>query len=251
MIWRTIMIIFFSHLFFGVQSQTLGPYLISTSGEEYTTDEFSVYASIGEPINTMETDGQITISQGVLQSIFTTGTEGLQNCASNTGRMFFEDCDDGTLFFFIEDQNGKVLDPYFGEGITFEDRDGITVNFGYKKATFPTPCSKAEEAVLLTCIEEVTTTSVVNILDESLVIIYPNPSFGQFTMDLSHIEDRVKEVSVYDILGKQIELTRQDFPVGTTNIEINLDFISPGTYLLQVETESGLINKKFVINKDQ
>ena len=77
------------------------------------------------------------------------------NCENNTGTFFFENCDDGVLFFFLRTEDGRVYDPYFDAGITFNPIDGQRINFDFVDASFPSPCSVAEKAIVLTCIEEI------------------------------------------------------------------------------------------------
>lgn len=76
------------------------------------------------------------------------------DCSKNSGTIFFENCDDGTLYFFIESDNGQIFDPYFDDGISFNVNDATRVNFDYIDANFDSPCSIAEKAITITCIEE-------------------------------------------------------------------------------------------------
>lgn len=77
------------------------------------------------------------------------------DCARFSGQVFFEECDDNGLFYFIRLTDGRVIDPYFADGVNFTPEEGQQVNFDYVLADFATPCSIAEAAVLLTCIEEI------------------------------------------------------------------------------------------------
>jgi len=77
------------------------------------------------------------------------------DCSNYSGQIFFEECDDNGLYFFIRLADGRVIDPYFADGIDFVPLNGQQVNFDYVIADFATPCSIAEAAVLLTCVEEV------------------------------------------------------------------------------------------------
>lgn len=232
-----------------LDAQKLGPYLISTSGHQYNSESISLYASIGEPINTFETDGDVNFSQGVLQSILQTGSEGLQSCESNSGRMFFENCDDGTKFFFIEDQNGFILDPYFGEGVEFEDKDDITVNFGYKPADFETPCSQAVQAVILTCVEEATTTSTSDILYSEKLLVYPNPSQGLLTINGTELPEKIRAINIYNNIGK---LVWKNSELKTTKKQVfDIRLIEPnsGIYHIQFVTDTGNFSQQIVIQK--
>ncbi len=229
--------------------QKLGPYLISTSGQQYETESISLYASIGEPINTFESDGDVNVSQGVLQSILNAGTEGLQSCDSNRGRMFFENCDDGTEFFFIEDQNGTILDPYFGEGVEFSEENGITVNFGYRPADFASPCSQAEQAIELTCVEKAVTTSTDDFIKRGNISIYPNPSNGQLFINKLDLQEELRSMRMYDALGRLVWEEANPSILKKKEIEIIVRGLSNGLYHLQFLIEGGLISERIIIEK--
>ncbi len=242
-----IIILCFSSL--SLDAQKLGPYLISTSGHQYNSESISLYASIGEPINTFETDGDVNVSQGVLQSILKTGSEGLQSCESNTGRMFFENCNDGTQFFFIEDQNGKILDPYFGEGVEFEDQDNITVNFGYKPADFNSPCSQAEQAVVLTCVEESTTTSTYDISKSEKLLVYPNPSQGLVTINSTELPQKIKSINIYNNLGMLV-WKKSDLKTSNKEVfDIRIGELGSGIYHMQFITEESIFVDQIILQK--
>jgi len=80
-------------------------------------------------------------------------TNPIPDCNNNSGTIFFRDCDDGQLFYFIETADGIIYDPYFDNTITYEPIDGQKVNFDFVDATFDSPCSIAEKAITITCIE--------------------------------------------------------------------------------------------------
>ena len=77
----------------------------------------------------------------------------VDNTCSNTGTIFFEHCDDGRLFYFLRTSDGRVYDPYFGTGITYEPVNGQQIKFDFVDANFSSPCSNAEKAITLTCLE--------------------------------------------------------------------------------------------------
>ena len=75
-----------------------------------------------------------------------------QQCTQQAGTIFFDQCDDGTEFFFIE--SGEVIyDPYYAEGLEFDHQNGQQVFFDFIDADFETPCAVAEKAIIITCIE--------------------------------------------------------------------------------------------------
>ena len=89
------------------------------------------------------------------------------DCASNRGEMFFQTCADGNRFFLIRTEDGQILDPYYGPGINFTESDGQIVQFDYVAAGFPAGCSSANQAVTITCIEEVIPEEFANDIPEN------------------------------------------------------------------------------------
>ena len=75
------------------------------------------------------------------------------DCSNHTGTIVFDNCDDGTPFFFVQLTDGSLLDIYFAAGINFEPIDGQQVKFDYTTVDFNSPCSIADQAVEVTCIE--------------------------------------------------------------------------------------------------
>jgi len=75
------------------------------------------------------------------------------NCNNNTGTFFFRNCDDGTPFVFIQTADGTIYDPYFDGNISYTPIQGQTVNFDFNPADFDTPCSIAEQAIVINCLE--------------------------------------------------------------------------------------------------
>ena len=76
------------------------------------------------------------------------------NC-QHTGTIFFDNCDDGRIFYFLRMEDGRIVDPYFDETISFNPIDGQRIKFDFVDANFSSPCSIAEKAIILTCVEEI------------------------------------------------------------------------------------------------
>ena len=82
--------------------------------------------------------------------------------------------------------------------------------------------------------------SVVNVNNESIINIYPNPSHGSFTVEGEFIEN----ITVYNVNGqvvKEIKNTELDKMLNITNLD-------SGFYILKVETKNGVVNKKISVN---
>lgn len=145
----------FTILLLQLDAQQLGSHLISNGGAVMSNENCQLYSAVGEPMNTNISLNNETIQQGVMPSVFSGGMldPNTADCASNNGLIFFEDCDDGVEYFFIS-SNGLTLDPYYDDGVSFSHLDGQRVNFAYVDADFESPCSFADKAVIVTCIEE-------------------------------------------------------------------------------------------------
>lgn len=80
--------------------------------------------------------------------------------------------------------------------------------------------------------------------NEPSLSVYPNPSNGQFSIQLS--SDNLLPQSnffIYDIYGRLLKSGR----VESDRYSINLKDLSAGTYILQVGTSTGKISKKIII----
>jgi photosystem II stability/assembly factor-like uncharacterized protein len=73
--------------------------------------------------------------------------------------------------------------------------------------------------------------------------VYPNPSDGNFNMDLQPIKGNVKQVIVYDEVGKKVTNFQ---PVASLIVSLHLPEIS-GIYYVQVITKEGTAAQKIII----
>ena len=84
---------------------------------------------------------------------------------------------------------------------------------------------------------------------ESIVnlAVYPNPSRDVFNVSFTSEEVQDLKVRVLNIVGEEIiEEELQQF-VGEYTKQIDLDTYSKGIYFLEIETTTGIINKKLVL----
>ena len=70
--------------------------------------------------------------------------------------------------------------------------------------------------------------------------IHPNPANG--VVKISTVSNKALEVSVYDLLGKQV------MPVQTIQSELNISDLIPGVYFVKIEQGSNSISKKLIVN---
>ncbi len=80
--------------------------------------------------------------------------------------------------------------------------------------------------------------------EKQKVSIYPNPSSGDFTVELP-AKAQVNRVELIDLSGKTIPL---DYTKNSGNLEVNAR-AATGQFILNVETSEGVIREKIVLNK--
>jgi len=232
-----------AHLPNEAKAQSLGPYVVASTGHLLQDNSVKLYGSMGEPISTMIGNDHIMVAQGLLQSLIP--EELTADCARNEGTIFFENCDNGELFFFIEMEDGTVFDPYYVPSINFDHEDGQTVEFDFVSASFDTPCSLATEAISITCVQEAFATDTEELSPESTEInVYPNPSNGDQLYVTFPKGQQVSRLDVLDILGRELITmtieTRDEQAIDVTTL-------GSGSYFVRLHLPTGVFIKKVVI----
>lgn len=312
-------------IYAGVSAQKLGPTTVNNGGASVQVAESTYIYSIGEVMHTSITNGEITIKQGVLHNSEPGSTNPPGNCAKNTARVTFETCpednnlvyvfytlEDGTVldpyfdgiqfanydgqyvnfdfvdadfetpcsqadkavivtcieetlpppdcsknegkiffapcegetFFFIETAEGDTLDPYYADGLTFQHREGQLISFDYIDADIESPCSIANKAVTIRCIEERFISSTNNLNPDQLKA-FPNPA-----KDILYLEagqEAILSLKMYDINGKIVHKRQYDAVVNTRTID--LKSLAEGIYVVEAQTPNGYTSQKIVINR--
>ncbi|HTA28206.1 MAG TPA: T9SS type A sorting domain-containing protein [Bacteroidia bacterium] len=77
--------------------------------------------------------------------------------------------------------------------------------------------------------------------------VYPNPSNGNFFMEVNSEAGTVNNIEVINELGQVIYF--KQYPVVTTQYTIDLSHLPTGVYTLRLQTNSGSIVKKLVVVK--
>ncbi len=74
--------------------------------------------------------------------------------------------------------------------------------------------------------------------------LYPNPSLGRFYIELEKDVSDV-EISIFDHSGRLIRNIGKNFPGKT--IQVDLDGVAPGVYMIFIKTERGTGTRKLII----
>lgn len=77
--------------------------------------------------------------------------------------------------------------------------------------------------------------------------LFPNPNEGEFTLELTANMNASVYVSITDITGKNVHSENVNSVRGTNLINLNVNNLQKGFYILKVSDAAGDINKSFVI----
>jgi hypothetical protein len=81
----------------------------------------------------------------------------------------------------------------------------------------------------------------------SALRIYPNPSSGNISLDITSAVDGAAVLNIYDLAGTIIESDAKTLSAGRTNIPLDLSHLSKGTYLLRLKGESIDVTEKIIL----
>ncbi|MEI6489222.1 MAG: T9SS type A sorting domain-containing protein [Bacteroidota bacterium] len=79
------------------------------------------------------------------------------------------------------------------------------------------------------------------ILEQNNVSVYPNPASNTITIESTKC--KVQSIKIYNVLGEQVNSLKL---TGNSKIEIDVSNLTQGVYFVEVETEKGIVRKKFV-----
>ncbi len=83
-------------------------------------------------------------------------------------------------------------------------------------------------------------------IDNTSLNIYPNPSNGIVTIEVSNLKSLQSKVYVYNVLGKVVFEKEM---VSNSNQIIDLSELNEGTYFVKLVSANGILNKKINIQK--
>lgn len=81
------------------------------------------------------------------------------------------------------------------------------------------------------------------------VSVFPNPSNGDFTMNVNIPNITSADMIIYNALGEAVLEKKIAIPSGGNNVDVDMNNQPEGMYLIKMKTTEGTITKKIVINK--
>ena len=88
-----------------------------------------------------------------------------------------------------------------------------------------------------------TTTGSSNALNDKGISIYPNPSSGNFNVQVTGLSSDNIMISVYNAIGQKIKELSGRLHNGTSLFEINMEGQSNGIYNVKIESNQTIVNK--------
>ncbi len=88
----------------------------------------------------------------------------------------------------------------------------------------------------------------INELNNTAIVVSPNPNNGNFTLDLSSVKSQISNVKVMNMVGSVV-YQQKVAQNATFNQNLNLSNLSDGVYTILIQTNNGDIVKKMVIKK--
>ena len=95
------------------------------------------------------------------------------------------------------------------------------------------------------------TTPEFEVKDRGVIILYPNPNRGTFTLEISNVSYKNIELNVYNILGKLVYHINEEAQTTSGIYSKKIDLINypAGVYFLQIiDDNNNRTNKKIVID---
>ncbi|MVO09547.1 T9SS type A sorting domain-containing protein [Flavobacterium sp. TP390] len=86
-------------------------------------------------------------------------------------------------------------------------------------------------------------TLATNSFNSDVVMVYPNPSQGIYTLSLRNVEP--VSITIYDVSGKTIS-TIQEIKTIDNKATLDLSKASKGIYFLVIQTQEGIVSKRIV-----
>ncbi|MCR6638678.1 MAG: T9SS type A sorting domain-containing protein [Sporocytophaga sp.] len=157
---------------------------------------------------------------------------------------YITNCEDGTSVIIGDDEPGEL---YLKASNAITLLPGFTANTGtIVEARIAPVCSPNTESNVFSSLRKSVLNSYIN--ETSNTSIFPNPSSGDFMLDLNFPESRNVDIAITDITGKEVYKNKLGF-IDMASLDIDLSTEKPGLYLVKITSDSNTEFQKVVISK--
>ena len=147
--------------------------------------------------------------------------------------------------FTIEKDSLPTSDYAINNGIiTFKDT-GIFTVIMTNSAIISDPSYPAEVIVDIHVLPDV---GIAEVTKENF-IIYPNPTIGELIVKIAgQARNDMDKIEIYDVMGRNVGANLRVRPIDAETISIDISHLPSGIYVVKINTDKGIITKKFVKN---
>ena len=92
--------------------------------------------------------------------------------------------------------------------------------------------------------------SIIGVQEENLVTevsLYPNPGRGQLNLAINSAADLESFIEIRDLLGKTIEKRSENLTKGANRMQLNIEHLVSGIYLVHIDSGNSQLTKRFVV----
>ena len=153
----------------------------------------------------------------------------VNNGISKSGNKLIADAI-GASYQWIKCKNGNIIEGEIGKEYTPTESGKYAVVVTKDGCTDTSAC------------KEVDLTGIGDLMPNGSLSVYPNPSSGMFTIEISS-STKQAELAIVDMSGAV--LSRKVINSNLTSFD---EVLSPGSYLIELSTENGTICRPLIVN---
>ncbi len=169
---------------------------------------------------------------------FDPGAGTINNTSAGTRDMFIQKLDSSgnfinvKLFGSTSDDNLKAIHVDASNNIYSTGEFNGTVDFDPNTGTVNLVSTGQQDAFILKLAQS---NAGINEIVQMNISIYPNPATSQITLQTTEI---IKQISIFNLSGQIVQTENKNI--------FSVENLPAGVYILQVQTESGISNVRFV-----
>ncbi|MEL6864161.1 MAG: T9SS type A sorting domain-containing protein [Bacteroidota bacterium] len=197
--------------------------------------------------------GMNTQGPGFIGGLVTEGANLIANGSSRGGEgdpvvgatVILMDLNGNPIAYSMTDENGN----YSFDDLPYGTYEVILEIMGIEQVSIMVTLSPDEPSSTSNDFlvdEDSIATGVNDLIDQSKLLLFPNPVADQLTLSLSLAESQRVELSISTIEGRKVLIRQQDLQLGEQQIELNVAELPSGLYFLNLRDGKSVISQRFV-----